>query len=123
MLNDLLLALEKFKNFNNFNRGALMDETFKYENDYIKVLRIDSSNRWLGTPHKSDMDKQWGIIVEIKKDFYDLQNFKNLKDAINIDVTPVTKGVNKGKYGIRIYHLAQNPNQKIIGQILNYIFS
>ena len=53
-----------------------MIDSFKYENEYIKVLRIDSSNKWQGVPHQSDMDKQWGIILNVKKNFYHLQNFQ-----------------------------------------------
>lgn len=125
MLESLILALKKFKDFKNFNRAGVMINSFKYENEYIKVLRIDSSNKWQGIPHQSDMDKQWGIIIEIKKDFCNLQNFKNLCSnySIDIDVTPVTRGENKGNYGIRLYHMAQNPNQDIVRQILDYIFA
>ena len=122
MLKNLIINLQKFKDFKEFNKGAVMIDSFKYENEYIKVLRIDSSNKWQGVPHQSDMDKQWGIILNVKKDFYHLQNFQNLYSSIDIDVTPVTRGINKGNYGIRIYHMAQNPNEEIVQQILDYIF-
>ncbi|MBO5885126.1 MAG: hypothetical protein J6Q51_04945 [Clostridia bacterium] len=121
-MDNLILNLQNYKDFKNFNNGVAMIESFKYENEYIKVLRIDASNKWTGIPHKSDMDKQWGIIIDIKKDFRFLQNYKKLTTVLDIDITPVHRGKNKGKYGIRIYHMAQNPNEEIVQQILNYIF-
>ena len=47
--------------------GITMSEDLIYENQYIKLRRIDSSNKWLGVPHQSKMTKQWGIIVSLKK--------------------------------------------------------
>ena len=121
-MDNLITKLQKYKNFKNFDRGVVMIDSFSYENEYIKLLRIDASNKWTGTPHQSKMDKQWGIIIDIKKNFCYLQNYKNLKTILDLDVTPVYRGVNKGKYGIRIYHMAQNPNEEIVQQILDYIF-
>lgn len=41
------------------------DNDFSYENDYIKVLRLDSSNVSGGSSVHNG--KQWSIIVDIKK--------------------------------------------------------
>lgn len=35
-----------------------------YENDYVKVLRINSSNKWKG---QNSMIKMWSIIYKEKK--------------------------------------------------------
>ena len=123
MLKTLLADLDNFKNYSRFDKGSVMIEDFKYENEYVKVLRIDSSNKWVGKPHDSDMDKQWGIIIEIKKEFTHLVNYKTLSSKMDMQITKVCKGVNSGKHGLRIYHMAQNPNKEIIKQILDFIFS
>lgn len=123
MLKNIILEISKYINYDNFDDRIVMDNSFNYENDYIKVLRIDSSNKWKGVPHYSDMDKQWSILVERKKEFTQLNHFKDLSLILDIAVTPIFKGVHKGNYGIRIYHMAQNPDKTIIKLILDYIFN
>ena len=94
----------------------------EYENEYIKVLRIDSSNKAGGAEVQNG--KQWGIIVEIKKAFESLPNWKTLKKEMGEDIaiTPLTRGKNKGKHGIRLYKMSKNMNDDIIKKLLNFIF-
>ena len=123
MLDNLLKEIKTFKDYSRFDKSVVMIDNFDFENEYIKVFRVDASNKWEGVPHYSRMDKQWGIIVDIKKDFTHLLNYQNLFSQIDMKVTKVSRGVNSGKYGIRIYHMAQNPDNKIIEQMLKYIFA
>jgi hypothetical protein len=62
-MDNLILNLQNYKDFKNFKNGISMIETFKYENEYIKVLRIDASNKWTGIPHESDMDKNTTLVI------------------------------------------------------------
>ena len=99
-----------------------MDKVMDYENEYIKLVRIDSSNKWLRTPHFSDMSKQWEIIILLKKPFSFLDSYKFLQKHFYIDITPVMKGVNKGCFGIRLYNMKKNPTHLIVKQLLDFIF-
>jgi len=96
-----------------------------YENEYIVLKRVDTSNKWLGTPHNSEMEKMWSIIVKVKKDFTKLTNYQNLKKIIKLKTTPVkgAKSTFAGCYGIRLYGLKKDPSAQILNAILNYIFS
>lgn len=91
-----------------------------YSNEYIDVIRLDSSNKWTGD---DTMIKMWSIIINLKKDFTLLHNYRELKKIITIELTPVTKGKNKGAYGIRIRNMHRDPEEMIVRAILDYIFS
>lgn len=93
-----------------------------FNNEYIEVKRLDSSNKWLGLPRVSEMGKMWSIIVDLKKDFCELTNYCELSKKLDIKLTRVTKGELKGCRGIRIYKMKQNPTNDIIYDILNFIF-
>ena len=122
MIEELIENLNKFKDKSKFDSFAVMFDDLYYDNEYVKVIRVDSSNKWEGVPHKSNMNKQWGIIIDKKKDFTDLDNYVKLSELIDIKLTEVKKGVNKGKFGIRIYNMSQNPNKEIVKQLLRFIF-
>ena len=64
----------------------------------------------------------WSIIVDLKKDFRELTNYCELSKKLDIKLTRVTKGEFKGRRGIRIYKMKQNPTNDIIYDILNFIF-
>lgn len=120
------MTLEQIKSLlNDCNNGA-MDRTYKtrqggfYANELIRVVAIDSSNNWI---NKNDMTKMWSIIFEMKKDIRFLQRYKELNKNLNIKITPVKRGQNKGCYGIRIYHLKQEPRASVVKAILDFIFS
>lgn len=120
---------EKLSHYNSAksrtNRSWTMDHWMLtgYQNEYIEVLRIDSSNKWLGRPHYSEMGKMWSIIVKKKKNFSQLENYIALKHILNIKLTPVTKGTYVGNYGIRIYNMKYEPDREILLSILTFIFS
>ena len=92
---------------------------FSYDNDYISLVRIDSSNRWV-TP--IEMEKQWSIIIDKKKDFTLLPNFSLLNKEGILTLTPVNNGENKGCFGIRLYGMKKDPDEKIIKNLLDFIF-
>lgn len=128
----MMSANELKREFDAYNRGIgatpawtmTKEMVIGYSNEYISVVRIDSSNKWLGEPHASLMGKMWSIIVDIKKDFTRLPTYKALlQEGLNIKVTPVTTGRNKGKYGIRIYDMKMEPNQRLIKALLDYLFN
>ncbi|MGN0813059.1 MAG: hypothetical protein ACI4MQ_06100 [Candidatus Coproplasma sp.] len=127
-----LLDANKVKeDFDNYNcgRGAVPAWTktdmllVNYENQYVSVIEVASSNKWLGEPHNSLMDKMWSIIVDVKKDFTNLPTFRSLLQAgLNLGITPVLKGKHKGKFGIRIYGMKKEPNQHLLKELLDFIF-
>ena len=53
-----------------------------FNNEYIEVKRLDSSNKWLGLPRVSEMGKMWSIIVDLKKDFRAFQNCSGLTEIV-----------------------------------------
>ena len=59
-----------------------------YKNDYIKCVRIDSSNHHIPN---NKMAKMWSIIFEKKKDFSGLPKYNELKKNMNVKITPVKK--------------------------------
>ena len=94
-----------------------------YENEYIKLIRIDSSNKSGGKVVKCG--KQWSIIFELKQSFISLAGWKKLLNYYSNDIriTPVKSGALAGCYGIRFYHMTSNPTDQIIIDILNFIFT
>ena len=118
-LNELNNSIEYFKKGETERCFLRVKDFITYSNDYIKVIRIDSSNKWVS---ENKMAKMWSIIFELKKNFTSLTNYKNLCNEFDIKITPVTKGMLKGCYGLRIYNMKRNPNREIILDILNYIF-
>lgn len=94
-----------------------------YENEYIKLVRIDSSNRFGGK--EVICGKQWSILFELKQSFSSLAGWKKLQNYYRDDIriTPVKSGALAGCYGIRFYRMASNPTDQIIVDILNFIFA
>lgn len=111
---------------NNYNLGTtyrgwiMRNDALSYSNVYLSVVRIDTSNRWIG-PNK--MSKMWSIIFNKKENFMHLNKYCILKDNFRVNVTPVIKGKNKGCYGLRIYDMKKDPDVNIIKEILDFIFS
>lgn len=123
MNNETIISKLREYQIGEIEKGISMNDVLNFENEFIKLVRIDASNKWLGTPHRSDMSKQWGIIIKIKKPFTNLEGYKQLTKFFNIDITPVVRGVNKGCYGIRLYDMKKNPSIDIVNKLLNYIFN
>lgn len=119
---ELTHKIKSYQNFENFEVSFKRNQDVEFENRYIKLLSIETSNKWLGEPHKSNMTKQWGIIIKLKDNFIHFEGFKQLLKIFNVDLTPVRFGQFKGNYGIRFYDMAQNPDKEIVIDILNYIF-
>ena len=90
-----------------------------YENEYLSVKRIDSSNKWIG---ENKMEKMWSIIFSARKSFINLPTFRQLKQVVNVAVTAVKRGEMVGCYGIRIYGMTRDPNEQIVKAVLDFIF-
>lgn len=99
------------------------DVCVTYNNEYISVLRVDSSNKWVGEENCGFMSKMWSIIINKKWDFSNLAGFIKLKKILDIGITPVKKGELAGNFGIRIYNMRQEPDYRIIKDILDFIFN
>ena len=95
---------------------------FEYENAFIKLLRVDSSNKSGGAAIKNG--KQWSIIFQMKQNFTHLPNWCSLVKRMRGDMrlTPVNTGVLAGNFAIRIYNMAQNPEEGIVRNLLDFIF-
>jgi hypothetical protein len=122
-LSELIRKLESFKGGGTQQSWIMVSPLPKvyFENEYIKVLRIDTSNPHGGVNVKSA--KQWGIIIEIKKEFFLLPNWKKLKEKMknDIKVTP-RRGYPPNQHGIRLYNMSRDPNNEIIEELLTFIF-
>lgn len=94
-------------------------QKFSYKNDYIELVSLYSSNKWLSS---TEMEKQWSIIINKKKEFTSLPNFTLLKEQGLLTLTPVSNGANKGFFGIRLYGMKKDPDEEIIKKLLDFIF-
>lgn len=119
-LSKIMSRIEPFKIGGADRRWKMKDEEITFENEYIKVVRIDSSNKWISS---TEMVKQWGIIFKEKQNFTHLPNYRQLAEKCNITVTPVRSGRNAGCYGLRVYGMKKDPTAEIVLDILNFIFS
>ena len=120
MISDLVAKINLFKSGSVDRRWKMKNQEFSFDNEYITVVRIDSSNKWISS---TEMEKQWGIIFEMKKDFTFLPKYKELTSHCDIAVTPVRSGKNAGCYGLRVYKMKRDPDEEVLTDILNYIFS
>ncbi|MBO5224418.1 MAG: hypothetical protein J6C23_07900 [Clostridia bacterium] len=100
-------------------RSFADDQMAHYQNDYITLRRIASSNKWVGV---NKLTKQWSIVYLPHKDFTCLNNYRELKKHFDIRITSVSKGDFKGCYGVRIYGMTKNPDRKIVKELLDFIF-
>lgn len=99
------------------------EKELNYCNEYISAVCFNHSNKWLGKPNESDMEKMWSIIYKPKNDFSNISNWKQLCKHYDVSISEVTKGKNQGCYGIRIKGMKKKPNETIICKILDYIFN
>lgn len=119
-LNELLLELSKYKEGLTEQRWTM--DNYIYQNEYIKVVRIDTSNKAGGS--NVEQGKQWSIIFERTTDLFleELETFKMLQSESGyVKITP-RKGY-QNQYGVRFYHMAKNPNIKILNKIFKYLFN
>ena len=121
-MEDYLMSLNLYR-YGETDQHWRKEKEFDFENEYIKLERIDSSNKSGG--HEVIRGKQWSIIVILKKDFTHLDGWMELKKFLGNDlrVTMVEKGELKGCYGIRFYRMSRNPTNDFIKETLNYIFT
>lgn len=116
---EMINELNKYKVGTTERSWKMKAQTISYSNTYLKVVRIDSSNKWVSA---NEMTKQWGIIFEKFIEFSSLPNYVELAKKIDIKITPVTKGLNKGCFGIRLYNMKADPDEKIVRSLLEFIF-
>lgn len=93
-----------------------------YENDYIKVVSLDDSNKH-NSKNYNNFDKMWSIIYSEKKSFINLENFKVFQKEFNAYISPVKKGKSKGCFAIRIPDMKECPTTQIAKEILHFIFN
>jgi hypothetical protein len=105
----------------NFTQQSLTMLDFEYENEYIKIVRIDCSNKAGGKTVVGG--KQWGIIFEFgERDFRQLKKWRELISRFNdIRITP-RRGYN-GQYGIRFYNMSLCPDENIVNAFIEYLFT
>ena len=116
----LASALDSFK-AGSTDKSWRMDRTaIRFENEFIRLVRIDSSNHWISA---TEMEKQWGIIIEQKREFLSLPGCRKLMDYYGMKVTPVRTGKNKGCFGLRFYNMKQDPTSEIVVNVLEFIFN
>jgi hypothetical protein len=118
-IKSLKSIIDNYNNCDTERRWTKSREMLNFENEYIKVLRIDSANKWIGS---NSMIKMWSIIFSYKKSFTQLKNYSEISRVLDIEITPVQRGELKGNYGIRIRNMRKEPNAEIIKILLDYIF-
>ena len=118
-ISELITKLNTYKIGSTERAWKMKNQELSYENEYIKFIRMDSSNKWIST---SEMEKQWGIIFEMKTNFSGLSTYRELSSKYDVAVTRVTKGKNAGCYGLRFYKMKKEPDAEIVLDIFNYIF-
>ncbi len=118
--NEILEQISKYKEGLTEQRWTMDDYILK--NEYINVLRIDTSNKAGGS--KVKQGKQWSIIFERPTNLM-LESLSTYKELVQksgyIKVTPRVNY--PGQYGIRIYNMAKNPDIKILNSLFAYLFN
>lgn len=57
-------------------RSFVMGQSMSYDNSYITVVRLDSSNKYTGM---NSMGKMWSVIYNQKKSFLGLPGYRDLQ--------------------------------------------
>ena len=123
-INELVNQLNSYRGdytIQKFFIGGEIDVQF--ENDYIFGGIVKTSNKSGG--ESLSRGKTWAIIINKKKDFENLPNYKLLKAELlksdsNLKVTPDRSATMTD--GIRLYGMSDNPTAEIIYAILEFIF-
>ena len=118
-ISELITKLNSYKIGSTERSWKMKNQELSYVNDYITFVRMDSSNKWIST---SEMEKQWGIIFELKNSFLHLATYRELASKYDVAITRVTKGKNAGCYGMCFYKMKKDPDAEIVLNIFNYIF-
>lgn len=119
-IEELKQVLNLFNDISETNKHWEGRQMF-YENDYIKIVRLDDSNRH-NKYNYNKLDKMWSIVYSAKQPFSHLPNFKIFQKEYNAYISPVLRGENKGCFAIRIPDMKECPNIEIAKQILDFIF-
>lgn len=117
---DVIRMLDNYKEGKTLRTWIRRKNMVTFENEYISVCRVDSSNKWVGV---NEMEKMWSIIFHPKKDFTMLPKYKELAEGLKMRVTPIKSSELEGCYGIRIPEMTKEPDRNIVLTILNYIFA
>lgn len=118
----LVDKIDTFKKAKGTKQSWRKDNSPIYENEYIKLVRIDSSNSHGG--NNGLKGKQWGFLMEQKKNFQTLKGWIDLKNEFGstLKVTPF-RSPDFDWVGIRFYEMALDPTNEIVVNILDFIFS
>ncbi len=117
---ELLEDLRKYKDGLTEQKWKM--DNYNLKNEYIKVVRIDTSNKSGGSNIKQG--KQWSIIFErtTNAKLEELDTFKAL--VCNSGYIKITRKLkSQGQYGIRFYNMAKNPDLIILDKLFKYLFS
>ena len=68
-ISDLLQKIKPYKTGTTSRSWIKTKNSIYFSNEYIEVKRLDSSNKWLGTPHASEMGKCGVLLLTLKKIF------------------------------------------------------
>ena len=82
-LAEIINELNKYKMGTTERSWKMKSQSISYSNAYLRVVRIDSSNKWVSV---NEMTKQWGVIFEKFNDFSNLPNYVELAKNINIKI-------------------------------------
>ena len=121
------MSLDKlFNELNEYKKGFTDSRWFMmnhiYMNEYINVLRVDTSN--IVDAKSTIGGKLWSIIFERPGGLRieDLVAYKKLVDKADyIEITPRRNYENQ--YGLRLRKMSKNPDFNIIVSILEYLFN
>lgn len=120
----LLKNLEFYRN--SITEQTITDIPFKYENEFLTVIKYTSSNKALQKNDKNSNKngKQWNIIYYPKNNFENLTTWKALiaQSDLRIKITPFRSQKQNNLLAIRIYKMSREPDTQIIQSILDYIF-
>ena len=102
------------------SRYFVLRKQIGYSNEYSDVLDYTSSNTH--DDALGNFCKQWNIIIRIKRNFTELDGYKELARHLDIKVSRVNSGRHTGQHALRIYKMSENPDDGIIRLVLDFIF-
>jgi len=122
-LKEIVERIESFRNTGT-EQARLQKYRFHYENEFLKVVFIETSNKQGGNDVKNG--KLWSIKFNQKQPFTHLQGWANLKSYFGkkLEMTLVQEdgAAEKNYFGIRLREMSKEPSDEVVRKILDFIF-